>query len=202
MPTKSIDEGELLRSGVKGKVCCTYMVELMQKQWKESSGKRVGLWRNYLKSHLEAQFFKRKLFSLQVVQYCVLNVKVWNVRSKKIGSQRWAMVDLQQESAAAPSDCEASWHHAAFYRKRLSTQHSFIAINCSFSLIISIKEWLSCAWCQTQTSKAAESDHTDHIFAEKHTAADRSNSAEKGGLNPSQRCFYGKPCEEMCLWWN
>ena len=34
----------------------------------------------------------------------------------------------------------------------------FIAINCSFSLIISIKEWLSCAWCQTQTWKAAESD--------------------------------------------
>ena len=69
------------------------------------------------------------------------------------------MVDLQQEPAAAPSDCEASWHHAAFYRKRLWTQHSFIAINRSFSLIISIlKEWLRCAWCQTQTSKAAESD--------------------------------------------
>ena len=72
--------------------------------------------------------------------------------------EKSAMVDLQQEPAAAPSDCEASWHHAAFYRKRLCTQHSFIAINCSFSLIISIKEWLSCAWCQTQTSKAAESD--------------------------------------------
>ena len=129
----------------------------MQKQWiknhpKSGLGCDATNWKFILK------LFERKLFSLQVVHYCVLKVKVWNVRSKKIGSQRWAMVDLQQESAAAPSDCEASWHHAAFYRKRLWTQQFVIAINCSFSLIISIKEWLRCAWCQTQTSKAAESE--------------------------------------------
>ena len=154
MPIKSLNEGELLRSGDKGKVFCTYMVELMQKQWKGSSGKQVGFWRNYLKTHLEAQPFKRKLFSLQVVHYCVLNVKVWNVRSKK--SQRWSICNKNQLLLLQTARPLGIMQH--FIGNVCECNILFIAINCSFSLIISIKEWLSCAWCQTQTSKAAESE--------------------------------------------